>query len=151
MRAVSAPQLDCKQLHLQEVNRPESWNYYSTRKPLWRSPDVVWRCGCFVAGLYGGTAGSAKARNTAIPVFWPVFHTGTGSIPANWPCFRPCNRPNVAPDADFSRRAGTRCTKSGHGPVRELQSIDSKGDKSTPFSLTPIMGGVQTQSFFDNF
>jgi hypothetical protein len=43
------------------------------------------------------------------------------------------------------------CTKSCQAPVDGLHSIENKLDKGATFSLTSVMGGVKTHSFFDKF
>jgi hypothetical protein len=43
------------------------------------------------------------------------------------------------------------CTKSCQAPVDGLHSIENKLDKDATFSLTSVMGGVKTHSFFDKF
>jgi hypothetical protein len=43
------------------------------------------------------------------------------------------------------------CTISGHRPVDELHSIETKGDKSVRILLTFFSQGVKTNSFFDSF
>ena len=43
------------------------------------------------------------------------------------------------------------CTKNRHRLVNELHSIDCRGDKDAPFSLTIKIESVKTTSFFDTF
>jgi len=43
------------------------------------------------------------------------------------------------------------CTKSWHGVVSGVQSIEKEGDKRREKRLTQGIGGVESASFFDTF
>jgi hypothetical protein len=52
---------------------------------------------------------------------------------------------------DSADSEAATCTILGHNPVDSMHSIDFKGDKIQPFSLTLKLEGVKTTSFFDTF